>query len=91
MAAPLSGKTALIVKVSLLPLWLFGVACWLLDPAAEWVAMGRWVAPALLAAHLLELFAWVPMLKKAGRPIGPELGQLLVFGSVHFFSLDLSD
>ena len=92
MAAKLQGPALFLSKVSILAVWAWGVACFFLDPTTDgWVSSGRWIVVALLAIHALELFIHGPKLKKAKESVSSHIVPLMIFGGIHFLSLDLSD
>lgn len=92
MAAKLTGPALTLSKVSILAIWAWGIACFFLDPTmGSWVTAGRYVAGGLLAAHALELLIYVPKLMKANQSVGSHIAPLLIYGGIHFFSLEIAD
>ncbi|MCA9632998.1 MAG: hypothetical protein KC766_35345 [Myxococcales bacterium] len=80
----LKGAPLHLARGAVLAAWGLGVAAWFV-PA---LAGQRWIAPTLVGIHALECFAFLPILRKSGRDGNSDLPLLMLFGAVHFLSLD---
>ncbi len=80
----LKGAPLQLARAAVLSGWGVGVAAWFVPSLVGL----RWIAPILIGVHAVECFAYLPILRKAGREGLKELPMLLVFGAVHFLSLD---
>jgi len=90
MTAPLRGSPLRFSKLAVLLLWAWGLLSFFLDPAlGGWVTAGRWAASGLVLAHAVELLLYLPKLVRAGEKVGAHIVPLMIFGGVHFFSLQL--
>lgn len=80
----LKGAPLHIARASVLAGWGAGVAAWFVPGMSSL----RWLVPTLVGIHALECFAFLPLLRKAGRDGNADLPLLMVFGAVHFLSID---
>ena len=64
--------------------WLFATACFFPPlSSASFAPFGRTLFGVLTIVHLVECVAFLPVLKKSGRPLMGELWQTFLFGDVH--------
>ncbi|MEZ4374846.1 MAG: hypothetical protein R3B07_28795 [Polyangiaceae bacterium] len=80
----LKGAPLQIARAAVLAGWGVGVAAWFI-PA---LAGQRWIVPTLVGIHAIECFAFLPLLRKTGRDGNADLPMLLIFGAVHYLSID---
>ncbi len=84
MSARLSGTPLILAKGAVLSGWALGAAAWVVPS----LGAARWIVPVLLSAHAVESLLLMPKLRRMGRALSEDLPQLLVYGVVHFFSVD---
>lgn len=84
MAARLTGTALTLAKGAVLGGWALGAAAWVVPG----LGAARWIVPGLLGAHAIESWLFMPRLRRLGRELADDLPPLLVYGMVHYFSVD---
>jgi len=67
-------------------LWVFGFLC-MGNPEISYSHIGVMLIPVLGMSHIIEMVAFVPELKKMGKPLVPNLFLVFIFGLFHMLSL----
>ena len=83
----LSPEAIRIGKVVVAIVWIVTAAAFFCPVDSKLVEAGRLTFFATLGAHVLECAVFFTTVRASGKPIGPELAQVLLFGVFHFASL----
>lgn len=72
------------IKLATIALWLVVLANVVMPFGGQVEGILNWVGIAVLAAHALEAFLYLPIMKKIGGSMPRHIIQVLIFGLGHF-------
>ncbi len=74
-------------KIGTLIGWLIIIANWIVPFGGQMETILHWSGIGLFAAHVLEMFIYIPTMKKVGGNMALRCLQVIVFGYVHFMEM----
>jgi len=76
-----------IIKISTIFGWIAIIANWIAPFGGQLETILHWTGIALAIAHFIEIFIYIPLMKKAGGITANHVFQVFVFGVGHFLVL----